>query len=347
MQRQFPALRGLAILLVVVNHAITLSLRAARESGYMTPEVEKWILVAIKEFGIIAVPIFLFVAGGFFVYAVQGKTVREGYKQVWKGLQYTIPPYLLWSFVYYLVVYFLFAEQDNFSGYLHNLIVGYPFNFVPLLVAFYLVAPLLVWAAKRYPWLLVAIFLFYQIFLIVVLRPELFALTLPGWVNYFAPPVLRLSLAIWGIFYPLGLVFALHSKPIIPVLKRLWWLIALIGFGLFILTILTSMDVINQPLAAVFGPLFGILLFPLIKRERIPFVRWLETLGKRSYGLYLTNLIVLKLLLVLVSTASPWLLSVLGVLALLLAVITLAVPQVVMTWVERGPGRKVYRFAFG
>ena len=313
----------------------------------MTPEVERWILVAIKEFGIIAVPIFLFIAGSFFVYAAQGKTVREGYKQVWKGLQHIIPPYLLWSMVYYLVVYFLFAERYDIFGYLHNLIVGYPFNFVPLLVAFYLAAPLMVWVAKRYPWLLLAVFLFYQTFLIVVLRPELFGFILPGWVNYFAPPVLRLSLAIWGIFYPLGLVVALHSMTIVPMLKRLWWLIALVGSGLFILAVLTSMDVINQPLAAVFGPLFGILLFPIIKREHIPFTRWLETLGKRSYGLYLTNLSVLKLLLALVSTTVPWLFSILSLLAILLTAFTLALPQLFMAWVERGPGRKVYRFAFG
>jgi peptidoglycan/LPS O-acetylase OafA/YrhL len=347
MQRQFPALRGLAIFLVVVNHSITLSLQVARESGGVNPIVEKWVLIAIKEFGIIAVPIFLFIAGSFFVYAAQGRTIKNAYKQVWASLVHTIPPYILWSLVYYLVMFFLINERATVIGYLRNLVVGYPFNFVPLLIAFYLIAPLLIWLAKRVAWIVLLVSLAYQIFLIAVLRPELFPFTLPGWSNYLAPPVLRLSLAIWGIFYPLGIVFGLHSNLVLSLLKRWWFLIAISGLGLFILAFLSEVGVVDFPLAAVFGPVVGILLIPLIKRDWIPFVRVLEQLGKRSYGLYLTNLIVINLLLALVKAAAPWMLSIQSLLAALLIVITLAGPQWIMGWVEQGPGRKVYRFAFG
>ena len=347
MQRQFPALRGLAIFLVVVNHSITLGLAAARDFELVTPLVEKWILIAIKNLGIIAVPIFLFIAGSFFVYAAQGKTVRAGYRQVWAGLIHTIPPYILWSVVFYIVVFLLFNERNDALGYLKNLVVGYPFNFVPLLVAFYLVAPLLVWLAKRFAWLIVLTFLGYQVVLIAVLRPELLPFSLPGWTNLLAPPVLRLPLALWGIFYPLGVVFSLHSAKILPKLKGWWWLIAVSGFGLLVLAFLSEVNLVDLPLASVFGPMVTILLLPLIKRERIPFVRYLEQLGKRSYGLYLTNLIVITLMLAMVRVSAPWLLSIQSLLAILLAVITLIVPQWLMGWVERVPGKKVSRYVFG
>jgi peptidoglycan/LPS O-acetylase OafA/YrhL len=59
------------------------------------------------------------------------------------------------------------------------------------------------------------------------------------------------------------------------------------------------------PLAEVFAPLPLMLVLPLIQRKAIPLVSWFETLGKRSYGLYLTNLLVITLLVALVKAAHP------------------------------------------
>ena len=348
MNRQFPALRGLAIFLVVINHSITLGLAAAREAGLATPQVEKVILLAIKELGIIAVPIFLFLAGSFFVYAAQGKNIRQAYKLVGPGLLHTLTPYLIWSLVYYLVVYLLFGEGYSLLGYAKNLAVGYPFNFVPLLMAFYVIAPLLVWASKRYPWAVIALFFLYQLFLINVLKPGIiFGLQFPSWLDFLALPVLRLPLALWGVFYPMGVIYSLHQSKITPVLKRAWWLFALVSLVLYVFAVLTLASYLEVPLAEVFAPVVAIFLLPVIRRDWLPFARPLEKLGKRSYGLYLMNLIIINLGLAAIGSFLPWLLSVMTVLAILLAAITLLLASGFMSWVERGPGRAFYRYLFG
>jgi fucose 4-O-acetylase-like acetyltransferase len=60
------------------------------------------------------------------------------------GLRHILVPYVIWSAVFYLVVYLLQGEQYTVFEYAKNLAVGYPYHFVPLLVFFYLIAPLIV-----------------------------------------------------------------------------------------------------------------------------------------------------------------------------------------------------------
>ena len=347
MNRQFPAFRGLAILLVVINHSVTLGLAAAREAGLIVPSVEKIILIGLKEFGIVAVPIFLFLSACFFVYGAQGKTIRQGYSLVVPGLIHTIFPYLIWSLVYYLAVFLLNGEKYSLLGLAKNLLVGYPYNFVPILVFFYVLAPLLVWLARRYPLVMLAAFLIYQFFLIAALRPDITGFTLPGWTNFLVVPVLKLPLAIWGIFYPLGLVYGLHGSKITPWVKKTWWAFAAASFGLYVLALLTQISVIQVPLAEVLAPFFAIFLLLVVQRKAFPLVKFFETLSKRSYGLYLTNLLVLTLLIALVKTAFPAFLQLQPLLVPLLASITLTVPVWIMGLFERVPGRVVYRYVFG
>lgn len=144
MNRQFPALRGFAILLVVINHSIVLSLQAITQHNLpRTPLWELNFLLTIKEMGVVAVPIFLFLAGAFMMYAMKDKKIRQNYRLVLPALKNVVFPYIIWSVVFYIFIYFLRAETFSLPGYLKNLIVGYPFNFVPILVFYIIIAPLL------------------------------------------------------------------------------------------------------------------------------------------------------------------------------------------------------------
>jgi surface polysaccharide O-acyltransferase-like enzyme len=114
--RHFPALRGLAILLVVVNHAITLTVDAARTHGFPPmPGWERVVLVGLRGFGLVAVPIFLFLSGYFAVYAMGDKPMAAAYRSVRLSLKHVLIPYLLWSIVFYLGIYVLLGEPTRFS----------------------------------------------------------------------------------------------------------------------------------------------------------------------------------------------------------------------------------------
>lgn len=348
MNRQFPALRGLAILLVVLNHSITLGLLALRQWGYTpAPVLERYVLVGLKQLGLIAVPTFLFLSGTFAAYAVLGKAWRPAYRTIFASLKHVIWPYLIWSAVYYVMIYFVAGESYSPLGYVKQLLVGYPFNFVPLLVLFYLAAPLLVRAAQRFPGLTLLAILAYQLFLVNVLKPGALGFAFPAWAWYLTPPAVRITLALWAIFFPLGMVYSLHGRKVLPVLQRAWPLLAVAAVALFVLAFLEEWSVLSAPLAAVLCPLAVVLLFPLIRRDAIPLVRQLEQLGKRAYGLYLTNLIVLNLALALVHVALPWLFGQLFVLTVLLFAATLSLPQLLIALAERLPNPRAHRYVFG
>jgi hypothetical protein len=348
MNRQFPALRGLAILLVVLNHSITLALLALRKYGYSpAPALERQILVALKQFGLIAVPAFLFLSGCFIVYAVQGKPWRAAYKVVLNGLKHVIWPYVIWSFVFYVMVFFLEGERYSPLGYLKNLAVGYPFDFVPLLVFFYFLAPILVRAGRGHPWMLLVGIGAYQLFVANVLKPGALGFAFPQWAWYLTLPALRVSLALWGIFFPLGVVYMLHGRSLTPWLHKLWPLLALAAVVLFVLAVGQELSRLSAPLADLLCPVAAILLFPVIQRKGIPWADWLEQLGKKAYALYLMNLIVLNLALAGLHALAPWAFAQLTLLALGLFVITLSLPRLVIAAVDRLPNPSAHRYVFG
>jgi peptidoglycan/LPS O-acetylase OafA/YrhL len=348
MGRQFPALRGVAILLVVLNHSITLSLEAVRKYGYSMPSgVERYGWVALKEFGLIAVPTFLFLSGCFLAYALRGKELKAAYKTVWSGLRYIVAPYVIWSLVFYVMLYFLDRTIFPWPEYIKHLLVGYPYNFVPLLIFFYLLAPVLVRVGGRYPWLVILAFGLYQLFLANVLKPGLLGFAFPDWARYFALPGLRLSLAIWGIYFPLGTVYSLHSKSLLPRLAQARWLLAAAAVAAYGLAALHELSFVEFPLAELLCPVFVMLLFPLVKRESIPFAQHLEQIGKNALGLYLTNLITLSITLAIVGMLLPGLFGLLLLLIPALFIITIFAPRLLIAALARLPIPAAQRYVFG
>jgi peptidoglycan/LPS O-acetylase OafA/YrhL len=347
--RQFPALRGLAILLVILNHSVTLSLQHAAEFGFQRAGgIERYLLISLKELGVIAVPIFLFLSGTFLVYAAQGKDLKTAYKITISGLRHIVWPYLLWSVVFYIVMFFIKGERSTPLEYMMKLLTGYPYNFVPLLVFFYLLSPLIVWVARRWPWLVAMGFGLYQLFLIVVLQQEALGLALPGWLMYLTPPIVRITFAVWGIFFPLGILYGLYSRAFVAVLQKVWPVLLGITLIFYVVAVLDLTGIVSFPLAEVFLPAAGILLIPLIRRDTIPFAPFLERTGKRSYGLYLTNLTIINLVLFSLRVIFPGLLNIHLLVVPLLFCAALFIPSAIMHATERIPaGRMAFRYVFG
>jgi len=348
MNRQFPALRGIAIFLVVINHSIVLSLQAISQySLQKAPLFEKNILLMIKEIGVLAVPIFLFLAGSFMMYSLTGKTIKDGFRQIIPALKNAIIPYIFWSTIYYFVVLILNQESYSIFGYGKNFLVGYPYNFVPILVFFILISPFLGWLSKRFPFLLIAFVCLYQIALVNIQLPGILGFQFPGWMNIISPPVLSLPLTLWAIFYPFGMVYIQNSEKYKTFFKPLLILFGTGSLGLYIIAALKEIEVIKFQLAEWLFPIITIVLLPFINRKSIPFLTFFENLGKRSYGIYFMNLILINLLIYLSANFFPIIFKVETLLVILLTCVTIFITTKLMAAMEKGRLRKFYRFIFG
>jgi peptidoglycan/LPS O-acetylase OafA/YrhL len=348
MNRQFGALSGLAMVLIVLNHSIELGMLFPSQWGF--PAVAEWehvVLFGLKAFGWFAVPIFLYTSGCFVSYAAQGEPPRLSSKFLFSTFRHIIIPYIIWSIVFYVLIYLEYRETYTPLGYIKNLLVGYPYHFVPLLVFYYLLSPLLVRISRTHGILLIVLIGVYQLLLINIIYPGTLYFVFPVWSRYLAPPILRTTLADWGIFFPLGLVNGMRTKFISPLSKKLVWLIVVITAMLFGLGVLDLLEIIRLPLAHFLATFFLVLLFPAIKRDMIPFARQLERIGRRSYGIYLMNLIVLNLALIGIRLLTPAVFLVHIILFPLLFFVTLTVSLLFMEAAAKGPFKPVYRYVFG
>lgn len=342
MNRQYGALSGVAIILIILNHAITAGDSVAPVAG-----LARQLLTVLQALGAFAVPTFLFISGAFVSYAARGKSALS-LKFIWGSVKHILWPYLIWSFIFFLTVLLTRNEQQSAAGYIKSLLVGYPYHFIPLLLFYYLIAPLLVILGRRWGWLLLLAIGLYQLFLLYAVKPELFGANPPGWTWWLTPPVLRNTMADWAIYFPLGLIFSMHNAAIKPHLQRWKWISLAAVVALFALGILNAFGALTAPWARFVAPVPLMFLLPIINRSAIPLVGRFEQVGRRSYGIYLVHFIVLDLVLFLARQLAPGLFAWPVVLYPLLFIAALFIPLLVMEWAAKRPStRKVYRYVFG
>lgn len=348
MGRQFPFLRGLAIIFFLVNHSITMSQWMAERSGLSQPgHFLNTLMVILKQAGLITVPIFLFLSGAFFAFGVQNRPIKGSLRVVWQNILGALWPYLIWTILFNLMVSFLLKEHLSLVQFLKNVLVGYPYNFVPLLIFFYALAPILVGGMKRFPGITLLVVILYQVFLIVEGNPGVYGITFQGWTQYFALPVVRQPLSLWAVYFPLGIFYQLYIRSLTDFVRRYAVAIIICLAAFVILGDLHELNIITLPWANYLVPVFFVLLIPLIPRKTSPAYLWLETIGKRSYGFYLLNLIVINLVLLGLEAIFPWLLDQYLLLVPLLFLLALYIPWGFMKLVELFPRRSVYRCMFG
>lgn len=131
--KSIDSLRGLAILAVLLIHTTTRTLEA---SGFNISGFS--FTIFLNQISRFAVPLFFLISG--FVQELGFK--EEGYWSfIKKRFSKIFIPYILWSLIYYLLIY-----NQNHDNFLKVILVGnasYQFYFIPTLCIFYLLFPLL------------------------------------------------------------------------------------------------------------------------------------------------------------------------------------------------------------
>jgi peptidoglycan/LPS O-acetylase OafA/YrhL len=301
----------------------------------------------MQALGSFAVPIFLFISGSFVAYAAKGDPPKLTLKFLRSSLIHILSPYILWSAIFYFILYINRGIMFSVFEYGKYLIVGYPFHFIPLLAFFYLISPILIPVGKRMPWILIMGFLVYQIFLINFKYSGTLGLNFPNWTKYLVIPILGNTLADWGVCFPLGIVFSLNSQNYKPWLSKLKWLFGGLTIVMFSVALVDAQNIITAPLARFIGPIVFLFAIPVIKRNSIPAVRQFEEVGKRSYGIYLTHLIILDSLFLIISKLVPKLFQISGLLTPFMLFLGITIPIFVMTKLSKSVFRKYYRYIFG
>lgn len=350
MNRQFAALRGIAMLLVVFHHAVDLTEMAVVRAGLapFSGIGKTLLIVPFYELGIYAVPLFLFVSGAFMAYAAKGNPPTLSWTIVRNSLKRLLWPYLIWSVLVYILVYFHHGELNSPTEYVKKLIIGSPFDFVPLLFFFYLLSPLLArWGRGRQGLFLVLGIGLAQLVIMNIEAPGILGFRFPGWMPANVP-VLGTTLAQYAIYFPLGLVYSMNATAVNPVLGRWKRPLFLLALALFLVHMLYSYGFIHAPIVQYVAAAVAILYTPLINRASIPQVRRVELISKHSYGLYLSHFFLIDLLLFAVASFVPGLLSWQLPLVLLMFLLGLTIPVWGMEKLSRTKRiRPVYRYLFG
>lgn len=278
----------------------------------------------------------------------RGEPPEISFKLVIASLTGILWPYVIWSLVYYIVEWFGSGTGYSIFGLIKNLLVGYPFNFVPLMVFFILISPLLLKFAHRIGWFWVLGFIgIYQLFLIFAVDSRLYGLNLTGWTNYLVVPILSRTLADWGIYFPLGLYLTMHSKTTTPVLENTKWIFVGLGIFFFGLTAAHALGLIRLTFIRHLYPLMFVLILPVIKREWLPARKFFESVGKFAYGIYLIHLVFISLFLLVIRSVLPGMLELPYLLYFLLFCWALFAPLYLIRWVTRSRIAKISPFLFG
>ena len=154
-------------------------------------------------------------------------------------------------------------------------------------------------------------------------------------------------MADWGLCFPLGIVFGLNNTKIRPWLMKSKWVFLSLTLVFYALGIGNAFKTVDFPFAQFIAPILFLFVIPVISRNSIPAVRQLEEVGKRSYGVYLTHLVILDTIYSLISKLIPVTLRYYVILIPLILLIGLFIPLGIMRYFSKSPLRKHYRYIFG
>lgn len=370
MVRRLLYLNGLAVLGVVLNHAVAWSYIALfwwtyRYRPVASPNFDQmgsaayYALRAIEQAIIVSIPAFLFVSGFFVAVAAGRAQVTIRWSVVATRIRNLVIPYLLWSLLIFVSDFVQSGQALSALAYLKRLAIGGaadPFYYVPLIIQLYLLAPLLVPLARARPRALLLGSGLLQTIVMLLSYIELLQIDLPA-----LRPLLWLTKS-WLFpghlfWFTGGIVVGFHLAQVRALAARLrWGLIAAVVILFFVCMFEweTLLHFSGRPwigpretlLDCLFS--FAVLLaFLAFDQARLPAFERFSELGPQSFGVYLIHSPILEYTARGIYHLAP---AILGLPLLLLAILValgLGLPLLLMAAVRRSPARPLYPYLFG
>jgi len=311
----------------------------------------------IEQIIIIAIPSFLFVSGYFISFAC-GKETSPKWNWIFTRIKYLVIPYLIWSAVM-IILNSVLGETYQPIQIINMVLTGKSieaFYFIPLIVQLYLLSPLLTKAAKSKPILLLSVSFILMLLIhlgqyasmlgIDYFGKQLFSKLLPAWLfpgNLF-----------WFVF---GISFGFYHSIILIKLSKFRYLFLLL-FILFIpigmwewekLLVLSGRDWFpsRESIADNFYAIFFLLTFITFSFKSVIKLKWVNYLGSKSFGIYLSHTLFLTLTSKLIYNIFPQILKYQIVFQPILILIGILGPILIIEILKKSPFKKLFGYVFG
>lgn len=368
MVRRFLLLNGLSIVSVILFHSAGWGFTAMYSwvGRYMpgaTIEMigrspEYYGLNALVQFGVFAIPAFLFVSGYFASVVYSRLELRETWKRLWPRVSALVVPYLVWS-----SVALAGRVAEGRLGFLPNLpailLTGGAtpaYYYVPVLIQLYILAPLLIRWARRRPFRLLVVFSVLQL---AIYTKNYAALVWPdsqfvGSVVQVMPKWLFVSYLFW---FSAGILASMHIHLLERWAEIFRRVAGYVVAGLFLMGYL-EWELLGRWTGQLWMPHYETLVDCLYSAAVILAVlgwvsaprglaNWLNALGERSYGIYLIHPIVMEYTARGIYRLVPEMLSKGWFVESMLITLGLGVPVLMISVVRRSRARVAYPFLFG
>ena len=359
MYKRLLLLNGLAALAIPMHHAAAFGLLAMFQwtNRYRPVKVPNYdqlgslsyhLLIDTRLLMGFAVPAFLFVSGFFVAFLGKGKHSNIQWSMVLPRIKVLLLPFAVWTIFHFFINMSLPNSLDDILD---------PYFFIPVLIQFYLLSPLLIPLAKRRWRLLLVIAAFIHLSLFSLRYLQVLGIEIPGQEQILSltPRWLFFAEPLW---FPLGLIAGLHLNSFGPLLARFRSSLPILMIVSGLLTIVEYHLIDHGNGDVWLGPVFaGIARFPYaitvifsvlaFKDVSIPFSRQLSNLSTKSLGIYMANLPFIYVVASLMYHLTPWLLGVYPLYLIILFIVGTAGPLVLMQSVRLSPVRMGYRYLFG
>lgn len=368
MTKRFLLLNGLAIVNVVINHSIGWTYVAMfwwvhRYTALSSPNFSQlyssayYFLRALEQWIIPSIPAFLLVSGFFAAFSAGKKKLLDG-NFVLNRVKYLAIPYLLWSTV--MIVYNVIQNTRYTPIQLLRMYLtgqaAEAYYFVPLLISFYLLSPLLIRLANWNWKFLLIITVFLQFFTKLADYPIIIGMNL-----HFIPLFSFINSGWFFIghifWFSFGMVIGIRQNETKEFFHRIRWFLLVISIVLFIAGIIEWEWLLFQSGKPWIGPhetlvdnlySFAILsAFIGFLNVRIPLSKKLEELGSKSFGIFLAHSIFLILAARGIYHFLPPLLAFPIIFFVILVIVGLAIPLILMKMTKNSFLKPIYTYLFG
>lgn len=360
MAKRLLFLNGLAILAIPIQHASAYGLQALFDwtDRYLPVEVPNYdqlwspayiFLSVARILSTFSVPCFLFISGFFISFMARGKERELTVRSLLPRIGSLLYPFVIWTVIRFVIL-------RNFPDSLDEVLT--PLNFVPLLIQFYVLAPLLVaMARKNWKVLLIttaAIQLFFasgRYLLGLGVEFSVLASILENSPRWF-------FLTAQIFWFPLGIVYGLNFQAFnaFVLRHRRKWIFGAIAMAAsavaeyFLVDLLTGPQWIGPHFSGLFRLLFIFLtLFAMlsIDPDRFRAAKQISDIGTKSLGIYLANIPFIYVTAVVMYRLTPALLGYQAVYVTVLFTVGLFGPLALMAFVRKTPFSGAYRYLFG